>query len=368
MSALDSVRSVVIFGGAGFIGSNWAHYLLANSNASIHLFDNLSRTNVQHNVHWLQKLPGSSARLRVTIGDIRDYRAVERAVYAATEIYHFAGQVAVTSSLADPRSDFEINAGGTFNIVEAARRSGNRPFLLFTSTSKVYGRIRAPHANRVPFDCNRGNDDHSVRESQPLDFYSPYGCSKGAADQYVHDYARIFGIPAVVFRISSTAGPRQFGNEDQGWVAHFIYSALQSKPISIYGTGRQVRDVLAVQDLLRAFAAAYEHRDKTAGQVYNIGGGADNAVSVLGLIELIETALNSRLEYRFRTPRLGDQAVYITNFSKFAKHTRWLPERSVEQTVYDIFHWYKSNEMLFAPAPFPVPVKPVDSTIREIVS
>lgn len=359
MSVLESARSAVIFGGAGFVGSNWAHYLLTNTNASVHLFDNFSRANVQHNVRWLQKSHGSSARLRVTVGDVRDYRAVEGAVCAATEIYHFAGQVSVTTSLADPRSDFEINAGGTFNIVEAARRSGNRPFLLFTSTSKVYGRIRAPHSTQVPFESN----DHSVRESQPLDFYSPYGCSKGAADQYVHDYARIFGVPAVVFRMSSIAGPRQFGYEDQGWVAHFIYSALQSKSISVYGTGRQVRDVLAVQDLVGAFAAAYENRDRTAGQVYNIGGGGDNTVSVLGLIELIETALNLRLEYRFRAARPSDQAVYITNFSKFSKHTRWLPERSVEQTVYDIFNWYKSNEMLFAPASYPVPAHPATPSI-----
>jgi CDP-paratose 2-epimerase len=369
MSVLDLNRSVLIFGGAGFVGSNWAHHLLANTNASVHVFDNLSQNNVHHNLRWLQKTPGASARLRVTVGDVREYRTVERAVFAASEIYHFAAQVAVTTSLEDPRSDFEVNARGTFNVVEAARRSGNRPFVLFTSTNRVYGHIRSSHSNRLPVHRNGDGGNNGVRESQPLDFYSPYGCSKGVADQYVHDYARIFGIPTVVFRMSCIAGPRQFGTEDQGWIAHFIYSALQSKPLSIYGSGRQVRDVLAVQDLLRAFVAAYENREKTAGQVYNIGGGAGNTVSLLELIDLIERTLNLHLEYRFRPARPGDQAIYITNFSKFAKHTNWLPERSVEQTVYDIYRWYKSNENLFAPAHFPVTATPVSSSaIREIAS
>lgn len=369
MSSLDSARSILIFGGAGFVGSNLAFQLLTTTNASVHVFDNLSRKNVQHNLRWLQTCPGAASRLRVTVGDVRDHRAVERAVFAATEIYHLAAQVAVTTSLEDPRTDFEVNAGGTFNILEAARRSGNRPFLLFTSTNKVYGHIRSAHVDRAAFDHKGEKEVSAVRESQPLDFYSPYGCSKGAADQYVHDYARIFGLPAVVFRMSCIAGPRQFGTEDQGWVAHFVYSALQSRAITIYGNGRQVRDVLAVKDLLRAFAAAYQHRTKTAGQVYNIGGGADNMVSLLGLIELIEHILNLRMNYCFRQQRPGDQAVYVTNFSKFARHTGWMPETGIEQTVYDIVHWYKSNEDLFLPGRFSLPEEQVGSgIIREMAS
>lgn len=368
MISLSSARAVLIFGGAGFVGSNWAHHLLVHSDASVHIFDNLLRANVQHNLRWLQECPGADTRLRITVGDIRDYRAVERAASVATEIYHFAAQVAVTQSLADPRADFEINAGGTVNILEAARRSGNCPFLLFTSTNKVYGRVRSNHIHPGGFDRN-GESDSGVRESRPLDFYSPYGCSKGTADQYVHDYARVFGIPTVVFRMSCIAGARQFGNEDQGWIAHFIYSAIQSRPISIYGNGRQVRDVLAIQDLLRAFAAAQEHRDRTAGQVYNIGGGHDNAISVLELIHLIESALHLQLRYRFRPSRPGDQAAYVTNFSKFTKHTSWLPERGVEQTVHDIYHWYKHNEPLFVPSQLPVPPSPhLNPEIREIAS
>jgi CDP-paratose 2-epimerase len=352
MKLSSSNRSVLIFGGAGFVGSNWAHHLLTNTDAQVHIFDNLSRGKVKHNLQWLQKLAQDTRRLRVTIADVRDAQAVEKAAATATEIYHFAAQVAVTTSLDDPRNDFEVNAGGTLNILEAARRSGNCPFVLFTSTNKVYGKIgpvqgasaRAGHYER-----------HAVCESQPLDFYSPYGCSKGTADQYVHDYARIYNLPTVVFRMSCIAGPRQFGNEDQGWVAHFIYSALQGKSLSIYGDGHQVRDVLAVQDLLRAFAAAHEHRTITAGQVYNLGGGPNNATSLLELIDAIERSLHVRVKYHFRPARPGDQPIYITDFSKFAEHTNWHPEIRLSQTIDDISQWYHANRLVFVPTAFPVP-------------
>jgi len=194
-----------------------------------------------------------------------------------------------------------------------------------------------------------------VTESQPLDFYSPYGCSKGTADQYVHDYSRIFGLPTVVFRMSCIAGPRQFGNEDQGWVAHFVYSALEGRTISIFGDGRQVRDVLAVSDLLRAFAAAYENRKTTAGQVYNMGGGTENAISLLELVNTMQCALQVDVRYRFRPPRPGDQPIYITDFSKFRQHTDWSPARTVLQTVDDICSWYHNNHALFEATPFRVP-------------
>ena len=348
----NSPRSILIFGGAGFVGSNWAHYLLTNTDAQIHIFDNLSRGKVKHNLQWLQKLAQRTRRLRTTIADVRDAHAVEKAASAATEIYHFAAQVAVTTSLDDPRNDFEVNAGGTLNVLEAARRSGNRPFVLFTSTNKVYGKIGCLDAAPVR---NSRFERHAVSECQPLDFYSPYGCSKGTADQYVHDYARIYNLPTVVFRMSCIAGPRQFGNEDQGWVAHFIYSALQGKAISIYGDGHQVRDVLAVQDLLRAFSAAYENRSTTAGQVYNIGGGPGNAISLLELVSAIERSLHIRVKYRFRPARPGDQPIYITDFSKFTGHTQWHPELRLDQTIDEISQWYNANRPVFAPTPFPVP-------------
>lgn len=351
MKVSCSTRSVLIFGGAGFVGSNWAHHLLTQTDAQVHIFDNLSRARVQHNLQWLQQL-AQGRRLRATIADVRDTHAVEKAAAAASEIYHLAAQVAVTTSLDDPRHDFEVNAGGTLNVLEAARRSGNRPFVLFTSTNKVYGKIGcsdscSPRAVRY--------DRYAVSESQPLDFYSPYGCSKGTADQYVHDYARIYNLPTVVFRMSCIAGPRQFGNEDQGWVAHFIYSALQGKTISIYGDGHQVRDVLAVQDLLRAFAAAWENRATTAGQVYNIGGGANNATSLLELVSAIERSLHVHVKYRFRSARPGDQPIYISDFSKFSEHTNWRPEVRLSQTIEDISQWYHANRLVFVPTPFPVP-------------
>jgi CDP-paratose 2-epimerase len=346
-------RSVLIFGGAGFVGSNWAHHLLTHTDAHVHIFDNLSRRRVENNLRWLQKAAEGKNRLKVTIADVRDASAVEKAVIGATEIYHFAAQVAVTTSLDDPRSDFEVNAGGTFNILEAARQSGERPFLLFTSTNKVYGKIEP--ARNGSSDSHLHLERQAVSEAQPLDFYSPYGCSKGTADQYVRDYARIYNLPTVVFRMSCIAGPRQFGNEDQGWVAHFIYSALQEKSISIYGDGHQVRDVLAVQDLVRAFAAARENRKTTAGQVYNIGGGVRNAISLLELVDAMEKSLHVRVRYRFCPARPGDQPVYITDFSKFSAHTQWAPQRSVSQTVDDISDWYKRNQALFEPTPFAVP-------------
>lgn len=365
MKSSLSTRSILIFGGAGFIGSNWAHHLLTNTNAQVHIFDNLSRGKVRHNLQWLHKMAESSGRLQVTIADVRDAGAVNKAAQAATEIYHFAAQVAVTTSLDDPRNDFEVNAGGTLNILEAARRSGNRPFLLFTSTNKVYGKIGALDGGARAIRYQR----HAVSESQPLDFYSPYGCSKGTADQYVHDYARIYNLPTVVFRMSCIAGPRQFGNEDQGWVAHFIYSALQGKPIFIYGDGHQVRDVLAVQDLLRAFAAAYENRARTAGQVFNVGGGPNNATSLLELLNSIERSLRLRVKYSFRPARPGDQPIYITDFSKFSEYTNWRPEIRLRQTIDDISQWYNANRPAFVPAEFPVPSSKVPiETIGGIAS
>src|SRR5207253_11217135 len=223
-------------------------------------------------------------RRKVTVGDIRDRALVERAVQGATEIYHFAAQVAVTTSLADPRNDFEVNALGTLNILEAARKSGRQPYLLFTSTNKVYGNL---NSKQLVLTGRRycALDEKGVNESQPLDLYSPYGCSKGTADQYVHDYSRMFALPTVVFRMSCIAGPRQFGNEDQGWVAHFLYSALEDTPVAIFGDGRQVRDVLSVEDLVLAFEKVRSRMEKTAGQIYNVGGGIKNSGSLLEVVD-----------------------------------------------------------------------------------
>jgi CDP-paratose 2-epimerase len=343
----QETRSVLIFGGAGFIGSNLAHSLLCHTEAKVHIFDNLSRAGVHHNLEWLRKTPGAAGRLQVTVGDVRDARLVERAVAHANEIYHFAAQVAVTTSVADPRLDFEVNLAGTFNVLDAARRSGDRPFILFTSTNKVYGELGLGtpviSGKRYVTQAQQG-----VSESQPLDFHSPYGCSKGAADQYVRDFGRIYGLPAVVFRMSCIAGPRQFGTEDQGWVAHFVYSALQEETVVIYGDGRQVRDVLCVDDLLRAFEAARLNIETTRTEVYNIGGGPQNSVSLLELMDEIESLTGRSMDRVLHERRPGDQLVYITDNGKIHRDTGWKPEIGLKKTVRLLQEFWEQNHGVLA--------------------
>jgi len=342
---MENTRIALIFGGAGFIGANWAQRLLETTAAQVHVFDNLSRWGVKHNLEWLKRLAGDSGRLQVTVGDIRDREAVERATRGAHEIYHFAAQVAVTSSLDDPQTDFDINLGGTLNILEGARKSGNRPFLLFTSTNKVYGEM-AEHALVSTGERYRYADGHGITEAQPLDFHSPYGCSKGGAEQYVHDYARSYHLPTTVLRMSCIAGPRQFGNEDQGWVAHFLYSAMEGKPVVIYGDGRQVRDVLYVGDLLDAFAAVRDHRELTEGQIYNVGGGEENATSLLELIAQIEAMTGQRLRYTRAPMRVGDQLIYVTDHAKLTRQTGWKPQTTLRETLDAILDWWTRNRSL----------------------
>ncbi len=347
MKKSERFRSVLIFGGAGFIGSNWANRLLETSNAKLHIVDNLSRHGARHNLNALQKNPRSSGRLEVTIGDVRDASMVDRAARTATEIYNFAAQVAVTTSLEDPRADFEVNVGGTLNILEAARKSGRRPFVLFTSTNKVYGDMNRCNlvetAKRYAYrDCQ------GIAEQQALDFHSPYGCSKGAADQYVRDYARMFDLPTVVLRMSCIAGPRQFGNEDQGWVAHFLYSALRDAPIFVYGDGRQVRDILCVHDLLRAFEFVLAARPTTEGQIYNIGGGPENTVSLIELMEEIEEMTGRKLRFRTSQRRPGDQFIYVTDFTKLHRETGWKPLYSVRETLHEVYEWWRANRQAFS--------------------
>jgi CDP-paratose 2-epimerase len=348
MKKFDSTRSVLIFGGAGFIGSNWASWLLENTDARVHVFDNLSRRGVRFNLDSLKKIACDAERLKVTVGDTRQSREVERAVRDANEIYHFAAQVAVTTSVNDPQLDFDTNLRGTFNILESVRKSGHKPFLLFTSTNKVYGELNEHLlvSGRTRYEFR---DVQGISEKQPLDFHSPYGCSKGAADQYVHDYSRMFGIPTVVFRMSCIAGQRQFGNEDQGWVAHFLYSAMQRMPLVIYGDGRQVRDVLCVDDLIRAFEAVRNKQEITRGQVYNVGGGQANTASLLELIAQIEKLIGRPVEYVKDEARPGDQLVYVTDYTKLKRDTGWKPQVSVRQTLMRIQDWWKQNSEVFEP-------------------
>ena len=339
-------RSVLVTGGAGFVGSNLIQRLLQRSDLHVRLFDDLSRSGVSHNVRWLQSLPGAE-RLEVIHGDVRAADSLSAAVTDVDAIYHLAAQVAVTSSIKVPRSDFEVNALGTFNVLEAARRSGRRPFLLFTSTNKVYGALHS-----VPVEVNGlryGAMDpnfRGVNEGESLDFHSPYGCSKGAADQYVRDYARIFHLPTVVFRMSCIAGQRQFGNEDQGWVAHFLYSVLEGEPITIYGDGYQVRDVLHVDDLVDAMEAASRHRAVTAGQIYNVGGGLERSLSVREMLAEIEVVTGCVPKLNFSDVRPGDQPLFISDTTKLLQATGWSQTRNLRDTLRAIHTFWRDNRDL----------------------
>ena len=337
-------ETVLITGGAGFVGSNLAERLLCTTPARIRIFDNLSRSGVERNLEWLESLPQAD-RLEVITGDVRDSDAVREAVRGADEIYHLAAQVAVTTSLEDPAMDFEVNARGTFNVLEAARHGGRKPFVLYTSTNKVYGSLEAVP---VELDGTRYRASSAafqgVSETELLDFHSPYGCSKGSADQYVRDYARIYDLPTVVLRMSCIAGPRQFGNEDQGWVAHFLYSALAGRPITVYGDGYQVRDILHVYDLLDAIEAVRNQTSADRGEIYNIGGGPERSVSVVELLRLIEQKTASPLHLGWSDVRPGDQPLYISNTAKLQSHTGWRPSRSLDRILEDLHAFWQANQ------------------------
>jgi CDP-paratose 2-epimerase len=356
MGKQEEQRSVLIFGGAGFIGANLARRLLLETSARVHIFDNLSRRGVQHNLEQLKGASAKSGRLRVTVGDIRDSAAVERATRDATEIYQLAAQVAVTTSISDPRCDFETNVIGTFNVLEGARKSGHRPFLLFTSTNKVYGEMTDERLAFSKMRCSYLGRD-SVSETQPLDFHSPYGCSKGAADQYVREYSRMYGLPTVVFRMSCIAGEMQYGNEDQGWVAHFLYTTLREARLTIYGDGRQVRDVLYVGDLVRAFDAVRSALPRTAGQIYNVGGGSGNTVSLLELIHEIDLLTGRRLQFTKAQKRPGDQMIYVSDYSKLMRDTGWKPRATVRETLATIYEFWNEHPEIFGEARQPEKTK-----------
>jgi len=325
MSAQASESVALITGGAGFIGSNLAQRLLADGRRVL-ILDNLSRPGVRNNLRALQER--YPQRLEVEIADVRDGAAVARAVGRATEIYHLAAQVAVTTSLESPVEDFEINARGTLNVLEAARARRPAPPLVFTSTNKVYGALNDVELVKkgqryVP--VSQEVRENGIGEHRPLDFHSPYGCSKGAADQYVLDYARSYDLPAVVFRMSCIYGPHQFGNEDQGWVAHFLIRARDGSPLTLFGDGCQVRDVLFVGDLVEAFLLAQQHMGRLAGQPFNIGGGTRNTLSLLELITLLEEHHELHLATQFAPWRTGDQRYYVSDTDRFSQATGWRP-------------------------------------------
>jgi CDP-paratose 2-epimerase len=332
----------LITGGAGFIGTNLADRLLSQGTPVL-LFDDLSRAGVERNLEWLRGR--HPERLQVEIADIRDAQAVRRAVDRADQVFHLAAQVAVTSSLIDPQRDFEINARGALNVLEAARARQWPPALLFTSTNKVYGALPDVALERlgqryVPVDARLADD--GIDERRPLDFHSPYGCSKGAADQYFLDYGRCFGLPVVVFRMSCIYGPHQCGTEDQGWVAHFLMRARERHPLTIYGDGCQVRDILFVEDLVDALLLAMRGIHRLAGQAFNIGGGPANAVSLLELLSLMSERLGLETRVEHSGWRSGDQRYYVTNSSKFAEATGWSPATSTAEGMSRLHDWLAS--------------------------
>ncbi len=339
-------KAVLITGGAGFIGSNLARTLIEDG-YSVTVLDSLARPGSNHNLRWLRDRD-ANGNLNCIVGDVRDESVVRTAAQGADIIYHIAAQVAVTTSVSDPRADFEVNALGTLNVLEAARLSNNKPIVIFTSTNKVYGGMDdvavVEKEGRYEFrDCPQG-----MSESRPLDFHSPYGCSKGAGDQYVHDYARIYGLPTVVFRMSCIYGPRQFGTEDQGWLAHFMIAALTGKPITIYGDGKQVRDVLFVDDLVRAFRLTAEKIDRTAGEVFNIGGGPANSLAVwTEFSEVLAELKGKPVRAAFANWRPGDQPCYVTDIQKARNVMGWEPVIDKLTGMHRLWAWLSGNRQLF---------------------
>jgi CDP-paratose 2-epimerase len=330
---------VLITGGAGFIGSNLAHHLLC-AGERVLIYDNFSRPGVEKNWKWLSAQHGDAVQLE--LGDVRNAESLRWAVKQARAIFHLAAQVAVTTSLEDPAHDFEVNAIGTLNLLNAWREQPNPAPLVYTSTNKVYGSLsgvtlRETQHRYEPAD--RVVRVQGINEAHPLEFYSPYGCSKGAADQYVLDHARTFGLPAVVFRMSCIYGPHQFGTEDQGWVAHFLIRAREGRPLVIYGDGKQVRDVLFVEDLVRAFCLARKNLPRLAGQVFNIGGGTERAVSLLELLEHINALEGRRPDVSFESWRPGDQRFYVTDTAKFRAATGWRPMVDVPDGLERLHRW-----------------------------
>jgi CDP-paratose 2-epimerase len=349
---------VLITGGAGFIGANVADRLLTAGH-SVLVFDNLSRQGVDRNLRWLLQRHGD--RLQVEVADIRDRYALRRAVRSAEQVYHFAAQVAVTTSLTNPALDFEVNACGTFNLLEALRTMHNPPPLVFTSTNKVYGNLCDISLTK---NCTRYEPEdllisrYGINEDCPLNFHSPYGCSKGTADQYILDYARSFPMPMVAFRMSCIYGPHQFGTEDQGWVAHFLIRALKGQPIMLYGDGMQVRDILFIDDLIEALLLAQKHMPKLSGQAFNIGGGPAQAISLLELIELIAELHGENPVIHLADWRPGDQRYYVSDTRRFREATGWAPRVSVRQGLRLLYQWLLESRGPFAVCP----------AIREVAS
>lgn len=338
-------QTCLVTGGAGFIGCNLADKL-ASAGHRVRIFDTLGRAGVDNNLQWLTSRHGD--RIEPVIADIRNAPAVEQAVRGSQAIFHFAAQVAVTTSMLDPREDFDVNIGGTFNLLEAVRQHARSAPIIFASTNKVYGDL-AELGTRLT-DSGHGPADpdiarHGVPENQPLDFKTPYGCSKGAADQYVLDYARSYGLRAAVMRMSCIYGERQMGTEDQGWVAHFLIRAIAGEPITLFGDGLQVRDICDVRDTCDFYLAALAHIDRIAGRAFNWGGGPANAVSLLTLIEEIGQILGRPPRVEYGAERPGDQQWFVADTRAADAALGLEPRKPWRQGVRDLADWLQSRRI-----------------------
>ena len=328
------MNRVLITGGAGFIGCNLAAHL-ARQNAHVTVFDDLSRPGVDRNLAWLQRTYGD--RIEARIADIRDRDLLRAAVSGVEAVFHLAAQTAVTTSLVEPRHDFDVNARGTIEVLEAVRAQKRPPAVIFTSTNKVYGCL--PDLPLTESATRWQAALVGIDEKRPLEFRTPYGCSKGCADQYVLDYAHSFGIPATVFRMSCIYGPHQFGTEDQGWVAHFLIRALEGKPLTIYGDGKQVRDILFVDDLVDAFTRAWARIGAIAGRAFNIGGGVANTISLRELLTTLETLRGRSPQTNYEGWRPGDQRWYVSDTTAFSEATGWRPRVSPQVGIERLHGW-----------------------------
>jgi CDP-paratose 2-epimerase len=333
------MNKVLIVGGAGFIGCNLAAHL-AKSGKHVRIYDDLSRPGVDRNLAWLQRTHGD--RVEARIADVRDRPKLREAVAGCEAVFHLAAQVAVTTSMVEPMHDFDVNARGTIEVLEAVRHGGTKPAVIFTSTNKVYGclpdiPLRDDGVRWTPVEKELAAN--GIDETRPLEFRTPYGCSKGCADQYVLDYAHSFGIPATVFRMSCIYGPHQFGTEDQGWVAHFLIRALEGKPITIYGDGKQVRDILFVDDLVDAFMRAWSRIGLCAGKAFNIGGGVTSTISLRELLSMIDSLRCRAPEVRYEGWRPGDQRYYVSNTKAFREATGWMPRVGPRAGVEALHGW-----------------------------
>ncbi|MCL0037610.1 NAD-dependent epimerase/dehydratase family protein [Thermodesulfovibrionales bacterium] len=332
----------LVTGGCGFLGSNLAHEVLRRGEDLV-IFDNLSRAGNNKNLDWLRM----QGEFQYIHGDIRNREEIERTVKDSkpNTIFHLAGQVAMTTSIENPRLDFEVNAVGTFNLLEAVRKYSPETKMIYSSTNKVYGDLGWIRYEETETRYTAPDYPNGFDESIPLDFHSPYGCSKGAADQYILDYARMFGLKTVVFRHSSMYGGRQFATYDQGWIGWFCQKALEIKrgtlkePFTISGNGKQVRDVLHAEDMKRLYFVAVEHIDQAKGQAFNIGGGIKNSLSLLELFALLEELLDIRLTYTKIPWRQSDQRVFVADISKAQRLFNWKPKLDKKEGISRMIKW-----------------------------